>query len=123
MALIFDGIQIKLVSSKVPNAFVPIPVTGFEDGEYKTLNLEVPILKSLVENPDNEVAFTSLLAALDAAIQVTLTADFDVTGTVDAFAIWDFVLLDSCGGADTSSFYTDVAPNFICGVRVFVKTT
>lgn len=123
MALIFDGIQIKLVSSKVPNAFIPTPVVGFDDGEYKTLNLEVPILKSTVENPDNVVAFTALEAALDSAIQGILTTDFDVTQTVDAFAQWDFVLLDSCGGADTSGFYTDEAPNYICGVRVFVKTS
>jgi len=123
MALTFDGIQIKLVSSKVPNAFIPTPVTGFEDGEYKTLNLEVPILKSTVANPDNVVAFTALLSALDSAIQGILSTDFDITQTVDAFAQWDFVLLDSCGGADSSSFYTDVAPNFICGVQVFVKTS
>lgn len=123
MALAFNGVSVELVSSKIPSAYVKTPVTKFADGEYTTIKKEYLIPKSSVENADASVAFTALVAALDTAIQTELSEDYTVASlTVTAYTDFNYLALDSCGAADSSSLYTDTAPNFICGVTTLVKT-
>ena len=103
MALVNNGIDMKLIGAMIPTGYTDTPATKFTDQEYQTYSLTLAIAKSGVENANKVTTFTNLRTALNTAIETLINSDFDTTAnTVTIYTAWNWVKLTSCGTADDS---------------------
>ena len=120
MALTNNGTVVQVNNNKIPSGYTKPSVTTFADVESKYKNREITIAKAGVENANEVTTFTAIIAAITTAVGVLITADYDVTNTVDAYAIVKDITTNASVGDE---LYTNVAVNYICNVDIFIKTS
>lgn len=120
MALNYGGTAEKLSKGQVPGNHVPAAVTEVVDPESSSVR-EYPILKSVFENADPDVAFTALMTALGVLIEAELTNDLNIAGLTSVDAHADLRLLQN-DLTTNESLYTTAEPTFTATVTVFWTT-
>lgn len=119
MALTFNGVKVSVAATVLPNGYSKPSVTEFTDYEYDRTEI-LTIAKSTVENADDDTTVNNIRAALDAAIQAIITADYDTVGlTVTSWADWTILQVNfNRGGVK----FTDGVINFLCTCKIYIKT-
>ena len=112
MALNYEGMTVTVKDA--PSGYTPPAVTTFNDWQYINQRI-INVDTSTVQDPDPTTTFTALVGAVDTAVQAKL-ADFDVVGTVDAYANFRIATIQ------TGAKYGNDTEVYQCEVDVFVKT-
>ena len=120
MALTNNGTVVLVNDNKIPTGYTKPTVTTFDDQESKYVNRSITIAKSGVENSDELVTFAAIVAAVTAAVDTLINADYDVAGnTITVYSnLKDIITNASVGNV----LYTDGVVNYLCTVDIFIKT-
>lgn len=126
MALTHNGTVVQLPLSRVPSDFTAASVSTFTDFEYRSGLRTFSVLKSTVENSDRATTLQNIIdngtIGIDQQVEALINAEFDVTATVESYAVWSMV--DSNQAASgTNDFLTDTAMSYTCTVEFFVKSS
>jgi len=118
MALVNNGIEVLLNADKLPVGYTKPVVTTFTDNEYQEVK-EFIIGKASVDDPVEVTTFTALVAQAVTDLGVAISTDFDTVGqTVTVYGSLEAVDHDLKLGEE---LYTNVALNYKCRVRYYVK--
>lgn len=125
MALTHNGTVVNLPTSRVPSGYTLPTVSTFTDYEYESSERILTVLKSTVENSDKATTLSNIInnatIGLDKQIEDLISAEFDVTNTVESYAV--LTMIDSNQAASGSNdFYTDTAMSYSCTVKFYVKS-
>jgi hypothetical protein len=121
MALTNNGTVVNVISSKIPSGYTKPSVTTFTDYESTYPDRVITVAKSSVENADEVVTFTALIAAITTAVTTLIEADYDETAnTIEAYAIVKDIQTNNSVG---NVLYTNGALNYICTVDIYIKTS
>ena len=119
MALTNAGTQVLVNDNKLPTGYTKPTVTTFEDIESKYKDRAFVVVKSVVENADPLVTFAAIVDAITTAVSALITADYDVTNTVTAFANLKDVATNLKNG---DALYNADVVDYDCIVDIFIKT-
>lgn len=125
MALVDNGLKVSLDSGQVPAGASTQSVTEFTDHEY--VREEVfNVAKSTVEDASKATTFDNILNDTSVGVkkQVTdlLTADYIGTNTVTYFSEITYITSNIAGNNAASDFYSNAAINYVCIVKIYIKT-
>lgn len=120
MALTNNGSVVEVNDNKIPSGYTKPTVTTFDDDESKYVNRSISVAKSGVENANEVTTFTAIIAAITTAVSALITADYDVTNTVAAYAVVKDIVSNAKVG---DVLYTTGVVNYVCTVDIFIKTS
>jgi hypothetical protein len=125
MALTHNGTVVQIPTSRVPSDYTLPTVSTFTDHEYVSSERTLTVLKATVEDSDRATTLQNIIdnasIGLDKQIEDLISAEFDVTNTVESYAVWTGI--DSNQAASGSNdFLTDTAMSYSCTVKFYVKS-
>lgn len=121
MALVSNGVQVRVNSDDLPSGYTPATVTGFSDYEYQTQSQTVTVVKSTVENATASTTVDNIVADIKSQLDTQMGADFDDTAnTVTVFYVWKSYTTNLVVGSD---LFTNAVINYLCNVDIYVKVS
>ena len=119
MALTYNGVNIKVVSTQIPyNYTVPV-VTTFTD-YYYTHSEKLEITQSSVSNSDKATEFGNIVTSISTTTQATLNTDYDVSNrTITAWTDLTNVATNVNSGDE---MYDGSLTTYICTVTTYIKS-
>ena len=124
MAITNNGTKVSVPTDKLPSGYTLPTVTTFSDYEYyRTATLTVD--RATVYSATKTTTMANILANASIGLtkQVTdlVTADFDATNTVTIYS--DLYDIDTnLKVSQTGDFYGNNDDDFVCYVRIYVKS-
>lgn len=120
MALIDNGIVVKVPAAELPTGYTKPTVVTFTDFEYSQINKIFTISKASVQNATAITTIANLLTALQVLIDAAITSDYNTSAlTVTIYS--ELISIDNnhnLAGVE----YTNGAINYVCAVNTYIKT-
>lgn len=126
MAINNEGTENNIPTRQIPVGYVKPTITRVLGVEYPR-ELVLDVDKATVENASAAVTMANILdnaaIGINKQIDDILAADFIAANDVDAYATL-YEMETNYGDLDsTGDYLKNVAPKYVCKVRLFIKTT
>jgi hypothetical protein len=119
MALTNNGTKVSVNSSKLPTGYTKPTITEFSDNEGK-YEQTLTVAKSTVENATATTTMAAIVTAVNTAIGVQVTADFDVA-TNDVTIYSDITAITTNNNL-SGVLFTNGTLNYLVTVVTYFKT-
>jgi hypothetical protein len=125
-AITNNGTKNSLPSSQLPSGYTRPTVTTFSDYKYTrvlTINVSKDSVQSATASTTMTNIFTHANVGINHQITAILTADFNGSSTVSAYADLIELTTNQKDVSGTSVALTNTAVSYVCKVILYIKTS
>lgn len=120
MAIVVNGTVNGIPAEKLPSGYTPPVVTLIPDFHYR-YDVVIPLVFSAIATTSNAVTtMTALVSGTNTAVVSLLGLDFLASATVTAYSVINSI--DTNLNNNSTTYLTNVTPNYLVSVTIFVKS-